>query len=125
MAEARIQSYRELKVWQASRELASEVYQLTGDFPREEQYGLISQLRRAAVSIASNIAEGHGRRLPQVFKNHLSIARGSASEVETQLIISADLQFVTPDRIKPLLKKIDEISRMITGLQRSLDSKMK
>lgn len=124
MTDASIQSYRDLKVWQMSRELASEVYRLTSHFPADEKFGLTSQLRRAAVSIASNIAEGHGRHLPKAFNNHLSIARGSASEVETQLIIAADLQFIDVDRIKPPLAKLDEISRMITGLQRSLQRKI-
>jgi four helix bundle protein len=124
MAEASIQSYRDLKVWQMSRELASEVYLLTNHFPPDEKFGLISQLRRAAISIASNIAEGHGRRLPKAFNHHLSIARGSASEVETQIIIAADLQFIDVTRIEAPLAKLDEISRMITGLQRSLENKI-
>lgn len=123
MAESKIQSYQELKVWQASRELAKHVYQMTAGFPGEEKFGLTSQLRRAAVSIASNIAEGHGRRQTQAFINHLSIARGSVSEVETQLIIASDLGYLAPDRITPLLSLADEISRMITGLQRSLQSR--
>ncbi len=123
MADEAINSYQDLKVWQDARLLATQIYRLTAGFPQEERYGLISQLRRAAVSIASNIAEGHGRRQTQAFLNHLSIARGSVCEIETQLIIASDLGFVRPDTIKPLLARSDEISRMITGLQRSLQSK--
>ena len=123
MADSRVQSYRDLNVWQAARVLASEVYMLTRLFPQEERFGLTSQLRRAAISVASNIAEGHGRRLPQAFINHLSIARGSASEVETQLIIAVDVGYLDAHAIDPLLERTDEISRMITGLQRSFESK--
>ena len=80
-----IRSYRDLEVWRKAMELAQGCYELTAEFPKREIYGLASQIRRAAVSIASNIAEGHSRRTRQAYLNHLSIALGSQSEVETQI----------------------------------------
>jgi four helix bundle protein len=120
---AQVNSFRDLKVWQEARILATEVYKIAAIFPSDERFGLISQLQRAAVPVASNIAEGHGRRQTQAFINHLSIARGSVAEVETQLIIACDLGYADSDKIAPLLSQADEISRMITGLQRSLQNR--
>jgi len=117
-----IHSYRDLKVWQSARSWVTNIYRVTAALPSDERYGLTAQLRRAAVSVPSNIAEGHARRQTQVFVNHLAIARGSVAEVETQLTIAADLGYLDSDTIAPLLHGADEISRMITGLQRSLQS---
>ncbi len=122
MGDTAIKSYRDLKVWQAARCWVVATYRVTATLPGDERYGLTSQIRRAAVSVPSNIAEGHARRQTNVFINHLAIARGSIAEVETQLVIAVDLEYLDSDTIAPLLRGADEISRMITGLQRSLQS---
>ena len=93
------QSFRDLKVWQKSMELTAAVYRLTHGFPREEMFGLSSQLRRSAVSIPGNIAEGHGRMNPREFKHFLLIARGSNSELQTQLELAALLKFANGQQL--------------------------
>ena len=113
-------SYRDLKVWQLGVDLALEVYRVSTDFPKSEQYGLTSQLRRAAVSIASNIAEGHARKTQKELHRFLNIAKGSLAELETQLIIASELGFVDKGRIETLLAMTDRESRMISGLMRTL-----
>lgn len=122
MTHSTINSYRDLKVWQSARSWVTNIYRVTATLPNDERFGLTAQLRRAAVSVPSNIAEGHARRQTQVFVNHLAIARGSVAEVETQLTIASDLGYLDSDTIAPLLRGADEISRMITGLQRSLQN---
>ena len=112
--------FKELKVWQKSIDLVVKIYHITQSFPKEEIYGLTSQVRRAASSIPSNIAEGAGRMSSGDFKHFLNIARGSAFEVETQLIIAHKLNYPVPD-FNDLTAELDEIQRMITGLQKSLD----
>jgi len=119
-----INSYRDLKVWQAAIVLAVEVYHLTQKFPKQETYGLSSQIQRAAVSIASNIAEGHARDSTKEFLQFLSIALGSLYELETQLILAERLSYLESEELKLVLSKTDEISRMIRGLQRSLRAKL-
>lgn len=114
-------NYKELKVWQKSISIVAEVYKITSDFPKEEVYGLTSQMRRSAVSVPSNIAEGAGRVSPGDFKHFLNIARGSSFELETQLIIANELDYIENERFKELQLKLDEIQRMITGLQKSLN----
>ena len=95
-------------------------YRLTNTFPSEERYGLSSQLRRAAVSIPANIAEGHGRNLTKPFLNHLSIAMGSLKELETHIFIAKELEYVSDAQICKLIEDCDEIGKMISGLRRSL-----
>src|SRR5437016_8063113 len=107
------QSYKDLNVWQKGIELAKLTYMLTAQFPTEERFGLVSQMRRAAVSIPSNIAEGAARNTRKEFTNFLYIAQGSASELETQLLICHELGFVDVDVSGILLKELDEISKMI------------
>jgi four helix bundle protein len=124
MMEEPVKSYRDLSVWQLSMSLARSVYQSTVPFPKDEQYGLTSQLRRAAISIPSNIAEGRGRDSTKEFLRHLSFAQGSLAEVETQLILSRDLGYLTEERLGGLLATTAELGRMIHGLQRSLRSKL-
>jgi four helix bundle protein len=112
--------YRDLVVWQKSIDLAEVVYKLTQRFPQCELYGLTNQLRRAVVSIASNIAEGQGRGMGNEFIHFLRIANGSRQEVETQLIIAARLQYITTTEADPILAQIAELGRLLSGLLRSL-----
>ncbi|MCO6047823.1 four helix bundle protein [Aeoliella sp. ICT_H6.2] len=116
----RIDSYRDLKVWQLGVEITLSVYNLTKEFPTEERYGLCSQLRRCAVSIPSNIAEGHARDSSKEYLHHLSIASGSLAELETQLIIAKELGYLIAEHLASLLDRCDEESRMLSGLQRSI-----
>ena len=96
------------------------IYELTSSFPDTEKFGLTSQLRRAAVSIPSNIAEGQGRSTAGEFLNALSIAHGSLREIETQLMLAGRLEFTHPEKLKPLLSHAAEIGRMLNGLSNSL-----
>ena len=116
----RVKSYRDLIVWQKSMELVERVYRMTKIFPQEELYGLSSQIRRAAVSIPSNIAEGQARKSTAEFLNFLSIAQGSRAEVETQTLIAQRLGYVTEIQIKEILSLLDEISRMLNTLRSKL-----
>lgn len=113
-------NFKELKVWQVSRQLVKEVYVLTSNFPSEERFGLISQLRRCAVSIPSNIAEGSGRNTDKDFAQFLNISLGSAYELETLLILSLDVQFINTEQLKALTNKISEIQKMTFGLIKTL-----
>lgn len=115
-------SYKDLKVWQRSKELVLTIYTLTKPFPKEEVYNLTSQMKRCAVSIPSNIAEGHRRGSNKEFIQFLNIAHGSLAELETQLIISSDLHFVRTTVSEPVLNEIEEIGKMINGLINSLNS---
>jgi four helix bundle protein len=116
-----IKSYRDLEVWRKAMELARRCYEATADFPKREIYGLASQIRRAAVSIPSNIAEGHSRRSRQAYLNHLSIALGSQSEVETQIDSSCLLGFISKQSADELQLMAGEVGRMLHGLVASLD----
>lgn len=104
--------FRDLKVWQKSIHISNLIYSATKEFPKEEIYGLISQIRRSAVSIASNIAEGAGRNSDKEFKNFLGIANGSLSELCTELILSSKLKLVSEENIKPILNDLIEIQKM-------------
>ena len=115
--------YSELIVWQKSMNLVEAIYKTTEAFPGEERFGLTSQIRRAAVSIPSNIAEGHGRKSTGSFINFLSIAFGSLMEVETQIQIATRLNFLSDDKATALLAQTDEIGKMISGLKKSLAEK--
>ena len=110
----------ELKVWKLAMEIAKDVYIITKDFPSEEKFGLTSQVRRAAVSIASNIAEGAGRYSDKEFAQFLSIASGSSFEVGTQLLLSEQLVFSSNENLIDVLNKLSELERMILGLRKSL-----
>ena len=120
---AAVQSFRELRVWQTAMELVTECYRLTRRFPDVERYGLTSQLQRAAVSIPANIAEGHGRGTTGAFLNHLWIANGSLTELETHLLIAERLGYVADPDFRPILARIEQIGRMLTALRRSLESR--
>jgi four helix bundle protein len=113
-------SFRELVVWQRAMELTSLLYRLTRSFPREEIYGLTGQLRRAGVSIASNIAEGSGRGTRNDYRSFLRIARGSALEVQTQLLIAHDLEFGDPTQIARAEELTEEISKMLWSITEKL-----
>jgi four helix bundle protein len=114
------QSFRDLTVWQRAMQLTVAVYKLTQGFPREELYGLTSQIRRSVVSIPSNIAEGQGRSSPGEFRQFLSIARGSNCEVQTQLEIARALNFGKPGLIHEAEALSEEVRRMLFGLLDSL-----
>jgi len=115
-----VNSYRDLLVWQRGIDLVECVYQATRSFPRQEVYGLTAQLRRAAVSVPSNIAEGHGRDHLGDYLHHLSIANGSLMELETQVVVARRLGYVTTDLESSLLRDSGEVGRMLAGLSRSL-----
>jgi four helix bundle protein len=111
-----IRSFKDLIVWQRSMELAVTVYRITQKLPANEQFGLTSQLRRAAVSIPSNIAEGYGRQSTGNYRQFLSISRGSLMELETQIDICERLKYLAVLETENILKEITEISKMLTSL---------
>ena len=116
-----VQSYRDLIAWQKAMDFAAEVYRVTRSFPKEELYGVTSQLRRAAVSIPSNIAEGQGRQTTGEFRQFLGHARGSLLETETQLLLSERLKYVERANSETLLQQSAELGRILNGLISSLD----
>jgi four helix bundle protein len=115
-----VHNYKELKVWQKSRMFVKEVYITSADFPKDERFGVVSQIRRAAISISLNIAEGSGRVSDKDFLNFLHIAYGSSLEVENLIILSFDLEFITEHKQLELLRQVNEIQRMLKGLMTSL-----
>ena len=117
-------TYRELLVWQQSMELVKQVYIVTRAFPRAEIYGLTSQIRRAAVSVASNIAEGQGRESRPEFYQFLSKARGSLMEVETQILIAHELGFVAKAEADTLIALTSKVGQLLNGLMRSLKTRI-
>ena len=114
------QSYRELIAWQKAMVLVTAIYKITKSFPRGELYGLVNQLRRAAVSVPSNIAEGQARYSSKEFHHFLSHARGSLVEIETQLLIAKELQYVSPTDSKCLLDLTAELGRILNRLAASI-----
>lgn len=118
-----VQSYRDLIAWQKAMYLVSAVYQCTQTFPTTERYGLVSQLRRAAISVPSNIAEGHARISTGEFRQFLGHALGSLMEIETQVFISQRLGYVDSVQSKGLLQLTTEIGKVLNGLLRSLTSR--
>lgn len=115
-----VKSSRERIAWQKAMDFAVAVYRVTADFPKEEMYGLAHQLRKAAVSVPSNIAEGQGRRSTRDFLHFLSIAYGSLNESETQLLLAERLEFVAAPKATTLLTLSSEVGRLINGLVNSL-----
>lgn len=113
-------SYRNLEVWQKAINLAESIYQVTGGFPAKETFGLTSQLRRCAVSIASNIAEGQARQSRKEFQHFLHISLGSIAELETQLIIAQKISYLSEANLNENLSLSSEIARMIKGLVKHL-----
>ncbi len=116
----KLTNYKDLRVWQEAMELAVEVYALTSCFPTNEQYGLISQLRRASVSVAANISEGHSRISSGEFKQFLGIARGSLAEVETLVMIAVKAGIVANTKTEPVTSRIQVISKMLNGLIKAI-----
>ncbi len=115
-----INSYRDLHVWQAGRELVAWIYRVTKAFPSEERFGLTSQMRRAAVSIPSNIAEGWSRQHRPEYLQFLRVARGSLAELETQVQLSMDLDLLPQEAAPELLSRCDLLSRQLLALERAL-----
>jgi four helix bundle protein len=115
-----VQSYRDLTVWNTAVDLTLEVYRITESFPQTERFGLTNQIRRAAVSVASNIAEGHARSTRGEYRNFLSIARGSVIEIEVQLFLAEQIGYVKSPMLIKARGHCDAISRMITSLKRAL-----
>ena len=111
-----VKSHKDLLVWQRSMDLVETVYRLTGSFPSMEQWGLVSQMRRAAISVPSNIAEGYGRQATGEYRHHLSIGRGSLLELETQVLLAKRLTYLQAADADSVLNEIEEISRMIATL---------
>ncbi len=115
-----IKSYRDLDVWKLGICLVRETYEATETFPDHEKYGLVSQMRRSAISVPSNVAEGFRRRQPRVFRQFLQIALGSLAELETQMIVGYELGFMSGQLKDRLLDVTDHISRMIANLEKRL-----
>jgi four helix bundle protein len=118
-----VKKYNDLVAWQKAMDLVQAIYKATGQFPRDEVYGLTSQIRRASVSIPSNIAEGQGRKSTNEFMHHLSIAYGSLMEVETQVLIAERLNYLNPAQAQNLIERTSEVGRVINGLMNSLSNR--
>lgn len=116
-----MQRFTELKVWQRSHALVLELYRITGGFPAEERFALTSQLRRAATSVPTNIAEGSRRQGNQEYARFLNIAQGSIAEVEYLLILTRDLGYIPPTAFDRLVAEVDEIARMLHGLRAKVE----
>lgn len=112
--------FRELQVWQRARALVRDVYLVSEHFPPDERFGITAQVRRCAISVPANIAEGCGRRGRRELARFVDVATGSAYELESHLLIARDLALVKSDDISPLLAEVDELKRMLIGLSRSL-----
>ena len=119
MAESR--THKNLEVWKSSIQFVTDIYKITSVFPKVELYGIVAQMRRAAVSVPSNIAEGASRRSSVEFKHFLHIALSSAAELNTQLIISHNIGYLDLERMESLVNELDRISKMLQGLIKSLN----
>jgi len=112
-----MQGHRDLAAWQKAMELVTEIYRVTRTFPQDERFGLVSQLRRAAVSVPSNVAEGYGRNSRNELHHFVGQARGSLCEVETQVELAKNLGFLKPSIATELTRKVAEVGRLLTGLR--------
>ena len=117
---AAVRSFRDLRVWKAAMDLVEQVYLLTQTFPKHELYGLAGQMQRAAVSIPSNIAEGHTRAYSKEYLHHLSIARASLAELQTQLEIALRLKYYPPEKMSQLIDQADSLGRQMSSLWNAL-----
>lgn len=118
----KIKNYQELNIWKRSVEIVIEIYNTSKNFPKEELYGLTSQIRRASVSIPSNIAEGFNRYHNKEFRQFLYISLGSCAEVETQLFIAQRLNYVDQEKASKLIKELGEIGKMINNLIKKINN---
>jgi four helix bundle protein len=123
LVEQQINSFRDLRVWQDAMALAENCYLLTRPFPREEMFGLTSQIRRAAASIPANIAEGHGRESTQSFIQYLRISQGSLKELETHLLLAARVGLSNETKLAPPIEQCQSLGKMIRSLIRSLQNR--
>lgn len=117
----KIESYRDLLIWQQAMDLVAETYALTKTWPKDEVYGLTSQIRRASVSVPANIAEGYGRESRASYQNFLRIAQGSLKELETLLQVAVRVDIETKERVEPHMRKCESIGKLIRLLVRKLD----
>jgi four helix bundle protein len=120
-----VKSFEELTIWQESRKFTNKIYALTNKFPKEELYGLTSQIRRAVVSIMSNIAEGFDRRSDKEFSNFLSIARGSTAEIQNNLYIALDLRYISKEEFNKTYEEAKSVAKQINGLMNYLKNNNK
>ncbi|WP_447971932.1 four helix bundle protein [Nitrospira sp. M1] len=116
----RIKSFRDLEIWQLGKEIVLDIYKITKSFPREELYGLSAQMRRASVSIPSNVAEGFNRRHNKEYRQFLYVSLGSCAELETQIDVSSALKYLTIEKGQCVLEKLDHESRMLQNLIKKL-----
>jgi len=121
--ELKARGYRDLIVWQKAMRLVRDIYALSRDFPADERFGLVSQMRRAAVSVPSNIAEGQARHTTGEFIQFVSHAEGSVAELDTQLMIAVDLGYCSEEASKPLFDLLLELRKMLNGLRRKLQGR--
>ena len=121
VGDERIESYRDLRVWKEAMDLAVRCYEVTKAFPREEMFGLVSQIRRAAASVPANIAEGYGRESTGSYVHFLRMAQGSLKELETHLLLSARVGLIAEPSVEPLIEHSEVIGRMLRGLIRSIE----
>lgn len=121
----KLKSFRDLRVWQLAMELVEITYRLTKHFPKNEMYGLTSQIQRAAVSVPSNIAEGHTREHTKEFLHHLSIAQASLAELETQLEIGVRLKYLSTNELGPILERVVSLGRQLYALRNALLRRLK
>lgn len=119
-----LRTFKDLLVWQRSFELVATTYEITRGFPNDEKFGLVSQMRRSAVSVPSNIAEGYARDTTQEYVRHLWIAKGSLAELETQLLIAQRLEYISEPASETVANEIEEIERMLAALIRKLKGKL-
>jgi four helix bundle protein len=119
-----IKTFRDLHAWQVGMDTMVLTYQITGEFPSDERFGLVAQMRRASVSIPSNIAEGHAVRAPKWTLRHIVTAIGSATELETQLEVAIRLKFTTRERAKALADSIDRLEKLLYGMRRERESRI-
>jgi four helix bundle protein len=117
-----VRRYQDLTVWQRAVDLALQCYDCTDPFPSHERFGITAQIRRAAVSVPSNIAEGQGRDHRREFLYHLSVARGSLQELETLLVIAERRHYASGDQLQPIRELSEQVSRMLSGLKRALNT---
>ena len=116
----KIKTYRDLNIWNAGIELVKDIYRLTDKFPKHEMYGIVSQMRRSAISIPSNVAEGFKRYHNKEYRQFLYVTLGSCAELETQITIAKELKYIQADKETMLLERLDHVGRMITSLLKKL-----